>query len=124
MAQFPHPEMQDQLSTAVETLNRDMELTFKPMFGGTCAYVQGRVFASLSDVGLALKLPPDAQAALLKEPDAKRLRYEPGAPESKTYVVVPPEINADPEALANWVAQSMEYALSLPAPKAKTRAAN
>lgn len=124
MAQFPHPELQDQLSAAVETLNRDMELTFKPMFGGACAYVQGRVFASLSDVGLAFKLSPSAQDALLKEPNAKRLRYEPDAPESKTYVVVPSEMQADAQALGAWAAQSMDYALSLPAPKAKSRAAN
>ncbi len=124
MALTPYPELQDQLSAAVEVLDRDGELTFKPMFGGVCAYVQGRIFASLSDVGLALKLAPEAQENLLRELNAKRLRYEPTAPESKTYLVVPLHIQADAQVLAIWAAQSIDYVLTLPAPKAKHRAAN
>lgn len=124
MGTMPHPELQNRLSAAVETLNRDAELTFKPLFGGVCAYVQGRVFASLSDVGLTFKLEPDAQSALLREPNAKRLRYEPSAPESKTYIVVPLEMQTDALLLAKWAAQSMDYVLAQPAPKAKRRAAN
>ena len=109
--------MQDQLSRAAEAHTLDMDLTFKPMFGGVCAYVSGRVFASLSDIGLALKLPPDAQADLLALDGAKRLQYEPDAPPSKQYVVVPPAMQADPAALAVWLGRSVEYVLSLPAPK-------
>ena len=53
--------MQDQLSRAAEAYDLDGEMTFRPMFGGICAYIGGRVFASLSDVGLALKLAPGSQ---------------------------------------------------------------
>jgi len=112
-------EMQDQLSQAAEAHTLDGELTFKPMFGGICAYVGGRVFASLSDIGLALKLPPDAQAELLSEEGAKRLQYESDAPPSKQYIVVPPPMQADPAALAAWLARSVEYVLAQPAPKPK-----
>ncbi len=38
-------ELQDQLSRAAAVNALDGELTFKPMFGGVCAYTQGRVFA-------------------------------------------------------------------------------
>lgn len=110
-------EMQDRLSRAAEAHALDRELTFKPMFGGVCAYVGGRVFASLSNVGLALKLPPEAQAELLLEEGAKRLQYEPDAPPSKQYVVVPPPMQTDPAALAVWLARSVEYVLAQPAPK-------
>ena len=113
-------EMQDQLSQAAEAHTLDGELTFKPMFGGVCAYVGGRVFASLSNVGLALKLPPEAQAELLAEAGAKRLQYEPDAPPSKQYIVVPPPTQADTSALAAWLARSVEYVLAQPAPKPKT----
>ena len=112
-------EMQDRLSQAAEVHTLDGELTFKPMFGGVCAYVGGRVFASLSNIGLALKLPPEAQAELLSEEGAKRLQYEPDAPPSKQYIVVPPPMQEDTAALAAWLARSVEYVLAQPAPKPK-----
>jgi len=112
-------QMEDRFSQAAEAHALDGELTFKPMFGGVCAYVSGRVFASLSDIGLALKLPPAAQADLLALDGAKRLQYEPDAPPSKQYVVVPPAMQADTDALAVWLGRSVEYVLSLPAPKSR-----
>lgn len=112
-------EMQDRLSQAAEAHTLDRELTFKPMFGGVCAYVQGRVCASLSNVGLALKLPPEAQAELLSEEGAKRLQYEPDAPPSKQYIVVPPPMQTDAASLAAWLARSVDYVLAQPAPKPK-----
>ena len=109
--------LKDQLSLAAESHALDGELTFKPMFGGVCGYVGGRVFASLSDIGLALKLPPEAQAELLSEDGAKRLQYEPDAPPNKQYIVVPPPMQADLAALAPWLGRSVEYVLAQPAPK-------
>ena len=117
---MPEPTLdtlQDRLSQAAEVHALDGELTYKPMFGGICAYVGGRVFASLSNIGLALKLPPEAQAELLVEDGAKRLQYEPDAPPSKQYIVAPPLMQADPAALAPWLRRSVEYVLALPAPK-------
>ncbi len=111
--------MQDQLSRAAEAHTLDMDLTFKPMFGGVCAYVGGRVFVSLSNIGLALKLPAEAQAELLAEEGAKRLQYEPDAPPSKQYIVVPPPMQADTAALAAWLVQSVDYVLAQPTPKPK-----
>lgn len=113
--------LENQLSAAAETLDLDGDLTFKPMFGGVCAYHGGRVFASLSNIGLALKLPPQAQNELLALPAAKRLRYEPDAPESKSYVVVPPTMQETPDTLAVWVRQSVDFVQSQPAPRARKR---
>lgn len=91
------------------------------MFGGACAYLDGRVFASLSDVGLALKLAPDVQDELLKIEGAKRLQYQADAPVSKTYIVVPPDVCADEAALASWVERSLDYVKGLPAPKSRRK---
>lgn len=121
MSQAALEEMQDQLSAAVETLNLDSGLSFKAMFGGVSGYMEGRVFASLSNRGLALKLSPGDQAALLQEPDAQRLRYEPDAPESKQYIVVPNAVQAEADALAAWVKRSVDYVAALPAPKPKPK---
>lgn len=111
--------MEGQLIRAANSLPVVKDLTFKSMFGGVSAYVDGRVFASLSNIGLALKLSPDSQAKLLSLEGAKRLRYEPDAPESKQYIVVPENLCTVEKELAIWVEHSRNYVLSLPAPKPK-----
>ena len=58
----------------------DLPLTFRPMFGGILAYVDGKAFASLSNVGLALKLAGENHSDFLALPGAKPLRYDPDAP--------------------------------------------
>lgn len=115
-------EMQGQISAAAETMNLDANVSFKPMFGGVCVCINGRAFASLLGAGLALKLTPEAQARLLRKDGARRLHYDPDAPESKQYIMVPPSVQSQPRLLAMWVKQSMDFALSLPAPRTKRRA--
>jgi len=84
----------------------DLELAFRPMFGGIMGYAGGKVFASLSDVGLALKFAGTDHAALLAVPGAKPLQYEPGQPVSKSYVVVPDAMLADRDDLRAWTVRS------------------
>ena len=120
MSEPIHTHLQDRLTEAAEKAIPDRELTFRSMFGGVSGYVAGRVFASLSNIGLAFKLAPGAQADLLKEPEAKRQRYEPEAPESKQYIVVPPAFLDRTDQLAHWVKLSVDFVLSQPAPKEKT----
>ncbi|HEY1632804.1 MAG TPA: TfoX/Sxy family protein [Rhizomicrobium sp.] len=91
----------------------EIDLRFKPMFGGIGAYADGRMFASLSDAGLALKLGDAAHAELLKLKGAKPLQYEPGAPVSKTYVVVPDAMLADRRALRGWIEKSANFVKTL-----------
>ena len=77
---------------------------FKPMFGGIGVYAGDKMCVSLSDVGLAVKLPQGQQDALLKVKGAKRLQYEPSSPPSKSYIVVPDAMLANREALGRWLA--------------------
>ncbi len=112
-------KMREQLVRAIKTLPVARDWVFKPMFGGVSGYVEGRVYASLSNIGLALKLAPIAQEQLLSLEGAKRLRYEPDAPESKQYIVVPESVYRAEKELAAWVERSVDYVLSLPAPKPK-----
>jgi TfoX/Sxy family transcriptional regulator of competence genes len=95
----------------------EIDLTFRPMFGGMGVYAHGRIFASLSDVGLALKLPVEHQGALLDEPGAKRLQYDPSMPPSREYIVVPPAIVEDSPRLEAWMERSIEYVKTLPIKK-------
>ena len=85
----------------------DMPLAFRPMFGGIMGYADGKPFASLSTVGLALKLAREDHAALLAIEGAVALRYGPDQPVSKSYVVVPAAMLSDPGALRPWVARSI-----------------
>lgn len=120
MSHFDFSEMQDKVRQGAEAHNLDAEIVFKPMFGGICAYISGRVFASLSNVGLAIKLPPKMQDQLLQVAGAKRLQYEEDSPPSKQYIVVPSDVLADTEAWERWFQRSVEHVLTLPAPKSKT----
>ncbi|MDG3441629.1 TfoX/Sxy family protein [Nitrospirillum amazonense] len=95
----------------------DLELTYKPMFGGILAYAGGKPVASLSDVGLALKLSGADQTALLGLPGAKPLQYGPDQPVSKTYVVVPDGLLADAPTLRDWVHKAAAQAAKAPARK-------
>lgn len=121
MSDKPHlEELRHRLDLAAEeVLAPDEGPTFRAMFGGLGSYARGRMFASLSDAGLALKLGPEDRARLLEEEGARRLRYEEGGPVSKTYVVVPPAVANERRLLAGWVLRSVEHTASLPAPKRK-----
>jgi len=84
----------------------DLELAFRPMFGGIMGYAGGKVFASLSDVGLALKLTGEDRDALLAVPGSKPLQYEPDQPASKSYVVAPEAMLNDHDTLRAWIVRS------------------
>lgn len=81
----------------------DLDLAFRPMFGGIMAYADGKAFASLSDVGLALKLSGDDYTELLATPGARALQYTSSMPPSKSYVVVPDAWLGDRETLRPWI---------------------
>ena len=97
----------------------DLDLTFRPMFGGIMGYAAGKPFASLSDVGLALKLAGADHDALLALPGARPLQYEPDSPPSRSYVLVPPPMLDDPAALAAWARRSAGSAAARPARKGR-----
>lgn len=84
----------------------DLPLAFRPMFGGIMGYAEGKPFASLSNVGLALKLSGGDHGEMMALEGAKALRYEPDQPASKSYVVVPSPMLSDHDVLRSWIARS------------------
>lgn len=82
------------------------------MFGGVTGYAGERNFASLSDVGLALKLSRADREALIAA-GGKPLQYDPDATPSKTAVVLPTAIVADSEALSEWALKSARHVQAL-----------
>ncbi len=83
----------------------------KHFFGGAAAYAQGKIFMTLTPVGLALKLPEAARERLIAL-GAQPLRYFPTGPIKKDYVVVPEGLANDWAALAPWVMESIGFAQS------------
>ena len=113
-------KLQSVVEAAMPYLPTEVDLAFKHMFGGITGYAYGRNFASLSNVGLALKLPNAVHAELLKIDGAKYLQYEPDAPVSKQSIVLPNSVLADREALEKWLKISIDYVSTLPLPKKKS----
>src|SRR5690349_10289203 len=99
-------ELQKQVEAAAP---HEIELRFRPMFGGIGAYADGRMFMTLSNVGVALKLGGGGRERLLRLPGAKPLQYAPNAPPSKSYVVVPDSMLADRKLLRSWIETSAAY---------------
>ena len=99
----------------------DLDLTFRPMFGGVMAYAEGKAFASLSDMGLALKAVGALQAEFLAAPDARPLRYKPDDPPSKSYVMVPDDLLDDRAGLRDWIARAAKDLAAAPAKPPKKK---
>jgi len=95
-----------ELEEAATHLGRPHQLRFQPMFGGLMAYLDEKPCAWLTTGGLALKLAPADQPALLRLEGAARLVAKPGAAPSRHYIVLPAALGRDTVQLAGWLAKS------------------
>ncbi len=101
------------LDGAALELDRDLAIECKHFFSGAAAYADGRIFMTLTPVGLALKLPERSRDRLLASGGAQ-LRYFPDGPIKKDYVVVPEPLAKDDAALGPWLEESIAFARNLP----------
>ncbi len=111
-------EYVEALQSLLERVRTDLgpdvaDIECRHFFGGAAAYADGRIFMTLTPVGLALKLPEDARAALMAR-GASALRYFPKGPIKKDYVVIPDSLAADDGTLAAWIGQSIGFSQSSP----------
>ncbi len=90
----------------MQAASPDLEISYRHMFGGIMGYAEGKAFASLSAMGLALKLFGQEHADLLGCAGAAALRYEPDKPASKSYVLLSAAMLSDTDALRRWIARS------------------
>jgi TfoX/Sxy family transcriptional regulator of competence genes len=99
--------------------------TRRQMFGNPCAFENGQLFTGLFGDGMFVRLSEPDRAALLKTPGATPFAPMAGRP-MKEYVVLPPSMLEDEEAVKGWLRRGLAYAQSLPPkqPKAaKSKAA-
>jgi hypothetical protein len=95
-----------ELEDAAMHLGKPHDLRFKPMFGCLMAYLDEQPCAWLTPGGLALKLAPADQSALLEQDGTARLVAKPGAAPSRHYIVLPAALSRDTAQLARWLARS------------------
>jgi hypothetical protein len=94
----------------------EVDLRFRPMFGGLGGYVRERIFFVLTGEGAALKFSPQSQALLRAQaPDAVHLSW------TRLYLIVPPDIWDDDAQLGAWLERSIDDVLSAPPRGAKAR---
>jgi TfoX/Sxy family transcriptional regulator of competence genes len=88
---------------------RGKAIEIKPFFGGAAGYFDGRIFISLTKVGLALKLPEEDRRRLFKADDAKEMRYFPKAPVKKQYALLSDQFLTGRKRVKPWIERSMAF---------------
>jgi len=85
----------------------------RKMFGYSCVFAKGNMFAGLHEGGMVLRLPEEQRAEFLRLKGAKQFEPMPGRI-MREYVVVPKVLLDSPDRLRAWVEKSLTYVLSLP----------
>ena len=84
-------------------------LECRHFFGGAALYADGRICASLTPVGLALKLPLDSRQAMLADGRGRPLRYFDGGKVKREYVVLSETVASDSSAVRELLEMSFRY---------------
>ena len=88
---------------------RGVVVECRHFFSGAALYANGKIFASLTPAGFAIKLPEDSRAELLRERRGRRLRYFKGAPIKQEYVVLSRGTAGDRETVRELLRAGIGY---------------
>jgi TfoX/Sxy family transcriptional regulator of competence genes len=86
-------------------------ISYKHFFSGAAAYVDGRLFMTLTPAGLALKVSEDHRQMLFAE-GAMPLKYFATGPVKENYALVPDARLNDSDFLREWISSSIDYVRS------------
>ena len=86
----------------------------RKMFGYSCVFAKGNMFAGLHEAGMVLRLPDEQLAEFLRLKGAEQFEPMPGRV-MREYVIVPKVLLNAPDQLRVWVEKCLAYVLSLPA---------
>src|SRR5215470_2805494 len=90
-------------------LPRDPRVEPRKMFGYPAAFTGSHMFAGTHEDRLVIRLAEDERRSLLALPGARPFEPIPGRV-MREYVVAPPDVARDPQALAPWLAKAFAYA--------------
>ena len=85
-------------------------LSFKGVFGAVGGYIDGKIFISCGNFGIALRLPPVALQDVFEADDVQTLRYFPKGHIKRGYAVIPRRILEDRALLVQLMGESVSYA--------------
>jgi len=91
----------------------------RKMFGYSCVFARGNMFAGLHEAGMILRLSDEQRTEFLRLKGASQFEPMPGRV-MREYVVVPRVLLNAPEKLRSWVEKSLAYVSSLPAKSKKS----
>ena len=91
----------------------------RKMFGYSCVFAKGNMFAGLHEAGMVLRLPEEQRTEFLRLKGAEPFEPMPGRV-MREYVVVPGVLLRAPEKIRMWVEKSLAYVSSLPAKPKKS----
>ena len=86
-------------------------LEFKNVFGAVGGYVNGRIFISCGNFGVALRLPSKILEGLFNKKVAKHLKYFPKGHIKKEYAVLTSRITKDTRKFRQLINESIQYVL-------------
>jgi TfoX/Sxy family transcriptional regulator of competence genes len=92
---------------------RGITLESRHFFSGAALYANGKICASLSPMGLAVKLPADMREDLIKDGKGDIFRFFASGPIKQEYVALPESILQDDETLREFLNTSINYVANL-----------
>ena len=111
----PYLERLSQIVSGFRPLFIDgVMLETKHFFGGAALYANGKICASLSPAGLAIKLPSEFRQSLIQDGEGKEFRFFAWGPVKREYVALSESILQDDETLGRLIAMSVSYAVGAP----------
>lgn len=106
----PYLERLSQITARLEpVLTGNLKLETKHFFSGAAVYANGKICASLSPTGFAVKLPAEVRSRLINEGKGQEFRFFPNGPIKREYVALSDSIIQDDEMLREIINMSASY---------------
>ncbi len=99
-----------------DALQQEVGGTRRQMFGYPVAFENGQLFTGLFGDGMFVRLGEKERAELIGQRSAQQFAPMKGRP-MKEYVVLPPSMLEDEEAVKSWMRRGLDYARTLPPKK-------
>lgn len=101
---------------AVLERNAAPDIVIKPMFGYRCAWINGNMLTGLFADEWWVRVSEPDRDALLELPGAHPFEPMPGRSMGR-YVVLPPEVAANDDAIDPWLDRAIAFTRSMPPKK-------
>ena len=111
----PYLEILSQMIEGLEPRKiRGVTIEYKHFFSGAALYANGKICASLSPAGFALKLSEDLRQGLISAGQGEEFRFFPNGPIKRDYVTLSESVIQDKKALHELINESVRYVVHLP----------